>query len=125
MVRKLTAHVHLDGVWYRPGDSPPPEVAKLITNPDVWDGPAEPSSAAADTTPPVRAESGSGSPSSTLGSTTESPRAEPVQQPPRSGPGSGGPAWIEFAASKGVTEKFDSKGALISHLENEGLIEKE
>lgn len=48
-----------------------------------------------------------------------------VKQPPRKGPGSGGPAWTEFAASVGVTKTFDSKEALIAHLESEGLIEKE
>lgn len=48
-----------------------------------------------------------------------------VKQPTRKGPGSGGPAWKEFAASKGVTEDFDSKEALIAHMENKGLIDKE
>jgi hypothetical protein len=115
MVRKLTTHVHLDGTWYKPGDSPPGEVAARITNPDVWDVPAE-----VDVRKP-----GDGIEIPETPRTVKVEQAEVVKQPPRSGPGSGGPAWIEFAASKGVTEKFDSKGALISELENRGLIEKE
>lgn len=123
MVRKLTAHVHVDGTWYRPGDTPPDDVAARITNPDVWDGPA--ASGTENTTPPAKVVAASDAASAAPATATGPSSAEPVKQPPRSGPGSGGPAWIEFAASKGVTEKFDSKGALISHLENEGLIEKE
>ena len=101
MTRKLTAHVYIDGSWYRPGEVPPSDVAERITNPKVWDGDA---------------------PTPEAGPTSE--RTE-VKQPPRSGPGSGGPAWIEFAKSKGVEGDFDSKGSLISELEKRGLIEKE
>lgn len=125
MVRKLTTHVHVNGTWYRPGDTPPDDVAARITNPDVWDGPAGPASGTENTVPPVKAEPTSGGTTATPEGSAGPSSAAPVKQPPRSGPGSGGPAWIEFAASKGVTEKFDSKSALISHLENEGLIEKE
>lgn len=98
-MRHLVTNVHVDGVWYRPGQVPPSDVAERIDNPKVW---SEEASA-----PKVVEVS------------------DAVKQPPRKGPGSGGPAWIEFAATKGVTEKFDSKEGLISHLENEGLIEKE
>jgi hypothetical protein len=101
MTRKLTAHVYIDGSWYRPGEVPPSDVAERITNPKVWDGDA----------PKVEA--------------TKAPAREDVKQPPRKGPGSGGPAWIEHAERLGVTQKFDSKDALISHLEEQGLIDKE
>jgi hypothetical protein len=40
MTRKLTAHVYIDGSWYRPGEVPPSDVAERITNPKVWDGDA-------------------------------------------------------------------------------------
>jgi hypothetical protein len=98
--RKLIANVQVDGVWYRPGDTVPADIAGRITNPKVWEGDTR--------------EEPEGSPSPST-----------VRQPPRKGPGSGGPAWIEFAASKGVTDTFDSKDALISHLEERGLIGKE
>ena len=98
MPRSLNTNVFVNGNWYGPGQVPPAEVAELITNPKVWDG-DEPES---------------------KGSTSDE-----VKQPPRKGPGSGGAAWIEFAKSKGVTEKFDSKEALQQHLEDAGLIEKE
>lgn len=97
MPRSLNTNVFVNGTWYGPGQVPPAEVAELITNPKVWDG---------DESAPVSRE-------------TE------VKQPPRKGPGSGGPVWADFAKSKGVTQSFDSKEALITHLENEGLIEKE
>jgi hypothetical protein len=96
MPRSLNTNVSVDGVWYRPGQIPPQEVAKLITNPKVWDG-DEP----AESTP------------------------DEVKQPPRKGPGSGGPAWIEFAKSKGVEGDFASRDDLITALEDRGLIERE
>jgi hypothetical protein len=98
-MRHLVTNVHVDGVWYRTGEVPPSDVAERIDNPKAWSEEATP-------------EPGKSDPA-------------PVKQPPRKGPGSGGPAWIDFATSKGVTRKFDSKEALISHLENEDLIEKE
>jgi hypothetical protein len=97
MPRSLNTNVFVNGTWYGPGQVPPAEVAELITNPKVWDG--DELEAAVDT-------------------------AE-VKQPNRKGPGSGGTAWKDFAASKGVTEDFDSKEALIAHLEDKGLIDKE
>jgi hypothetical protein len=97
MTRSLNTNVFVNGTWYGPGQVPPAEVAELITNPKVWDG--DELEAAVDT-------------------------AE-VKQPNRKGPGSGGTAWKDFAASKGVTEDFGSKEALIAHLEDKGLIDKE
>lgn len=114
MTRKLTAHVHVDNTWYGPGDPVPDEVAARITNPDAWDGPVSATS-----------EAGDEGPASTEDRREDPPPAPKVRQPPRRGPGSGGPAWVEFAADNGVTEKFESKDALITHLEDAGLIEKE
>lgn len=102
MPRHLNTNVYVNETWYRAGEIPPVDVADLITNPKVWDGDPE----ALQTTPDL-------------------PPAPEVKQPPRKGPGSGGSAWIEFAKSKGVTEEFDSKDALIGALEDRGLIEKE
>lgn len=97
MPRHLNTNVYVGEKWYRAGEVPPADVADLITNPKVWSG--------------DEAES----------------VVEPaeVKQPNRKGPGSGGTAWKDFAAHKGVTEVFDSKEALIAHLEDKGLIEKE
>ena len=105
MARNLTTYVHAverldDGSYGRqgmfgPGDDVPDWARAAITNPNVWDGEDD--------------------------SASEEPE---VKEPPRRGPGSGGPAWVEFAASKGVTEQFDSKDALIAYLEDHGHIEK-
>lgn len=97
-MRTLNTNVFVDGTWYGPGDRMPTEVAEKIANPKVWDGEA----------PEV-----------------QEPVVDEVKQPPRKGPGSGGPAWVEFAKSKGVTEQFSSKDELIGALEDRGLIEKE
>jgi hypothetical protein len=106
MARRLNIHVHAverleDGSYGRsqsfgPGDIVPDWAQAVITNPDVWEGDDEPSS----------------------------PEPAEVKQPPRKGPGSGGPAWVEFAASKGVTQSFDSKEELIGFLEEHGHIDK-
>lgn len=100
MERKLTTNVNVDGTWYGPDSTVPDHVAERITNPKVWDGEV-----------PAEVE--------------KSSDPAPSKQPPRKGPGSGGPAWIQFAAYKGVEEKFDSKEALIAELESRGLIDKE
>jgi hypothetical protein len=41
MARKLKTYVHVDGEAYGPDDEVPADVAKKITNPDVWDGAEE------------------------------------------------------------------------------------
>lgn len=94
MSRKLNTYVYVGDQWYGPHSVVPAEVAEKIRNPKVWVSDPEPKE------PTV------------------------VKEPPRKGPGSGGPAWIEFAASKGVTRQFDSKEALIAHLEENNLIDK-
>jgi hypothetical protein len=98
MPRHLNTNVYVDETWYYAGQVPPPDVAERITNPKVW--------------------AGEDAPTSTV-------TAPEVKQPPRKGPGSGGPAWIEFAKSKGVEGEFASKDELIGELESRGLIEKE
>lgn len=103
MTRKLVRNVHIDGNWYRPGDIVPADIAERITNPKAWDS----------------------APEATRAPKVETGSSGPVKQPPRKGPGSGGPAWVEHAERLGVTQKFDSKDALISHLEEQGLIDKE
>jgi hypothetical protein len=82
MARKLNTHVHVDGKVYGPDDDVPADVAKQITNPDVWDGGDADGNADSDTT----GESGD----------TE------VVEPPRGGPGSSVSAWTEFAQSKNL-----------------------
>ncbi|OLT27748.1 hypothetical protein BJF83_17330 [Nocardiopsis sp. CNR-923] len=42
--------MHVAGSVYAPGDVPPPEVAKLITNPKAWEG-SQPPAAAVEPTP--------------------------------------------------------------------------
>lgn len=107
-MKTLNTYVHVIGVdddgqhqskVFGPEDSLPDWARKAIDNPKVWDGEDDAAPAAKS--------------------------ADPVKQPPRKGPGSGGPAWIEFAASKGVTESFDSKEALIAELEKRDLLDKE
>lgn len=36
MARKLAAYVHVSGVVYPAGSTPPADVAKQITNPKAW-----------------------------------------------------------------------------------------
>lgn len=40
---QLTARVAVAGTWYGPGDDVPDDVARLITNPKVWEGGKAPS----------------------------------------------------------------------------------
>ncbi|GAA3877861.1 hypothetical protein GCM10022243_48210 [Saccharothrix violaceirubra] len=106
---RLNTHVSVNGDWYGPDDDVPDEVADRITNPDVWSEP--PSRRVQESEPDAEGEG-------------EGPADMPVP-PPRRGPGSGGPAWIEYARQVGVTGEFDSKDALIGELERRGLLPKE
>jgi hypothetical protein len=99
MARNLIANVNVDGTWYGPSFPDVKvtvDVEKAVTNEKVWSG------------------------------SSDAPTVESadVKEPPRKGPGSGQDAWVTFARSKGVTETFDSKDALISDLETRGLITK-
>lgn len=49
MAKKLKTYVHVDGAAYGPDDDVPAEVAKKITNPDVWEGAEDPTSEAGET----------------------------------------------------------------------------
>lgn len=81
---KLKGTVIVDGVTYRPGTSPPADVAARITNPRAWDG--DPPSAA-----PAQSDSGPASPPSPAGPepTTES---EPAKAAPRTSSGKRSPS---------------------------------
>lgn len=99
MARELIANVNVNGTWYGPShrdNKVTADIAKAVTNEKVWSGDKD-------------------------APTVESTE---VKEPPRKGPGSGQDAWTAFARSKGVTETFDSKDALISELETRGLIAK-
>jgi hypothetical protein len=91
VVRTLNMHVHVDGVWYRPGATPPPEVAKRITNPDVWAGDAEPEQA----TPAPGKDTGE----ATGGN---------LPEPPRAGKGSGTDAWLAYAKDQRIEVPEDA-----------------
>jgi len=99
MARNLIANVNVGGTWYGPSfpdAKVTSEVEKAIVNDKVWSGDSD-------------------------APTVESTE---VKEPPRKGPGSGQDAWVAFARSKGVTETFDSKDALITALEDQGHIAK-
>ena len=66
--RALVAHVRLGGRTWAPGEVPPPEVARRITNPAAWSGTEE-----------------------------SAPKESSVAEPPESGPGSGRDAWRAHA----------------------------
>jgi hypothetical protein len=83
-MRELIAHVHIDGVAYRPGQRVPAEVAGRITNPKAW---SEPALAAEE---PARQVS-------SIGGQEDAPA-----EPPRSGKGSGMDAWVAYAQSLGI-----------------------
>lgn len=81
MNRKLARNIQVDGTWYKPGDTPPPEVAERILNPKAWanaeDGPAVES--------PFQVADG------------------PLMEPPRTGSGSGLEVWKAYAEQEKLT----------------------
>lgn len=112
---------------FGPGDSLPDWAVAAISNPDVWDG-----------DPPARPES------SASGESREQKRARLLAQlaelgdddgadgggsgkgtdgpPPKGGPGSGAPAWREYAASKQVEVPADaSREDVIAALDEAGV----
>lgn len=103
-MRRLAATVHVQDpetgrhVVFLKGSEPPERVAKLITNPNVWDGEPE--------------------------EETESESTETVGgEPPRSGKGSGRDIWAAFAAEHGVhVEDEDSRDDIIAALAEAGVI---
>jgi hypothetical protein len=56
--KKLAAYVHVGGEVYKPGDTPPKDVAEEITNPLAWGKDADDDTETADGPPPL---SGKGS----------------------------------------------------------------
>jgi hypothetical protein len=77
--------VHQDGVSkaYGPGDTVPANVAKLITNPEVWDGDEA---------------SGEDEESPETGDDSTADDEAGNEAPPRAGRGSGLDAWREYAS---------------------------
>lgn len=102
MARKLRAHVHVAGTVYGPGDQVPAKVAKLIGD-HAWED--------AGTAPAAE---------------QEQREPETVEEPPRSGRGSGVEAWRAFAESKdvGLDDGMD-RDAVIAACEQAGVIEPE
>jgi hypothetical protein len=88
---RLKAFVHVAGSVYGPGDEVPAEVARLITNPKAWEGGV----------PPVFDDE-------TGGDGQSGDASVEVAEPPRSGAGSGRPAWAEYAASLGLEVPADA-----------------
>jgi hypothetical protein len=98
--RKLATYVHVveldaEGAptgrsgTFGPSDDLPEWVEPAISNPDVWADAAAPTSAQEPST-----------------SATEVPNfgtTNPPAVPPRSGPGSGTPAWSAYASAQGIT----------------------
>lgn len=78
MNRKLARNVQVDGTWYRPGDSPPPEVAERILNPKAWEDTED-------------------RPEPALAAPVEQVPDGPLMEPPRTGSGSGLDAWKAYA----------------------------
>lgn len=93
MPNSLNTNVHVDGVWYRPGEVPPPDVAARITNPKVWD----------DEDPPSRELQVNRRDESPFQFAGDPQRIEleqsKVKEPPRGGPGSSADAWRTFMAA--------------------------
>lgn len=79
MARKLNTYVHVGDKRYGPDDDVPANVAKQITNPDVWADGSEEDDTDAEPASPT-----------------------PDERPPTSGAGSGRDAWEAYARSQGV-----------------------
>ncbi|MBQ1122642.1 hypothetical protein [Streptomyces sp. B15] len=102
MARRLKAHVHVAGKAYGPSDEVPATVAKRIGE-HAWEEDAEQTS-----------------------STQASQEVESVEEPPRSGRGSGVDAWRAFAEAHGVAvDDQMSRDDVIAACEQAGLIEPE
>lgn len=102
MPRRLRAHVHVAGKVYGPGDQVPAKVAKLIGE-HAWEEDADTAAA---------------------GQSPQGP--ETVEEPPRSGRGSGVDAWRAFAEAKGVgLDDGMDRDAIVAACEQAGVIEPE
>jgi len=93
LVTYVYVHTGETSTAYGPGDTIPADVAKLITNPDVWEGGQAPSEAAS-------------------GGVI----------PPKGGPGSNAAAWRTYATSHGFeTDKDATRDEIIDALAAEGI----
>lgn len=90
MGRVLKSTVVIGEKSYLAGSEPPPDVAKLITNPDAWDGDPEPVKAS---------RRRGGKPATSAGGSEE---------PPRGGEGSGVDEWRAHAEKLGLEVPEDA-----------------
>lgn len=104
MAGRLSTYVHLrepEGlgtVGFGPDDEVPDWAARLITNPDAWEGGQAPSF-----------------------DDVEDEDEDSPQVPPRGGPGSGAEAWRAYAAALGVEVASDaSRDEVVAALEDQG-----
>lgn len=101
--------VYLDDRAWSADDDLPADVAARITNPAAWEDPAEAPEPTAAPEPPAAVPSGGGG------------AGPDVAPPPKAGPGSGAPAWREYAAKVGVDVPADAaRDAVIEALESAG-----
>lgn len=115
MARRLNTyvHVHVDGIStvYGPEDKIPGAVAALITNPHVWEG-AEEEQEVEEATAPAATEE----------SAEESDAPDAGKIPPKSGRGSGLPAWRDYADKNGFETDDDvTREEIIAALEAAGI----
>lgn len=134
--RALSCTVILDGTAWRADTVPPPAVAARIRNPQCWAdaeatepaGPTEPVSAVPEAEPPaqepaqgVAAESDPAVPEVVETPSTAGP--PPVAAPPRSGAGSGLPAWRAFGQARDVDfERDATRDEIIAACEEAGVL---
>lgn len=120
MARRLNTfvHVHQDGESFAfgPGETIPGALAELITNPDVWDD--EPETVAVAAT--VVSTSTVSSDASSDETVDDDP--EPGGIPPKSGKGSGVPAWRAYADANGFETDDDvTRDEIIAALTAAGI----
>lgn len=109
------AKITAPGVWaVPPGDEPGPSDEEIARAEEAAAREAEAAAAAADRTP-------SGDPGT--GDATRTPQDAMVPVPPKGGPGSGRPAWAEYAAANGivVTDEMRSRDDIIAALDLAGV----
>ncbi|WP_405375981.1 MULTISPECIES: hypothetical protein [unclassified Microbacterium] len=117
MARRLNTyvHVHVDGISqvYGPEDKIPGAVAALITNPAVWEGADAEEVDDADKVP---------APQEPEEVPAEAAPADAAKIPPKSGRGSGVPAWRDYADRNGFEMDDDvTREEIISALEEAGI----
>ncbi|WBB73241.1 hypothetical protein O7602_26735 [Micromonospora sp. WMMD1128] len=105
---------------FGPDSAVPAWAAKKITNPDAWVGGKVPSAIEEPQEEAARLRARLAElEAQTVGGGEEPPRDGP---PPKGGPGSGAPAWREYAASKQVEVPADaSREIVVAALEAAGV----